>query len=247
MEMPTLREMLDAGVHFGHKTSRWHPKMASYIFTSKAGVHVLNLEKTAEKLQEALNFAAREAALGKTFVFVGTKKQSGEIVKEAAISAGMPYVSSRWLGGTVTNFEAIKSAARKFKKQREELESEASKALSKSELSKLRKEVARGEKFLGGLVGLEKQPDALILFGSHDEKNALKEAKNNGIPVIALVDTNADPTLVEYPIPANDDATKSVKLFAELFAKAIKEARESVSAGANPDGKSAAKTESDKS
>jgi small subunit ribosomal protein S2 len=226
MEMPTLREMLDAGVHFGHKTSRWFPKMAPYIYTSKAGVHVINLEKTAEKLKEALNFIERESALGKTFVFVGTKKQSGDIVKEAAASAGMPYVNSRWLGGTVTNFEAIKNAAKKFKKQKEELENEAARALSKSELTKLRKEVARGEKFLGGLVGLEKQPDALILFGSHDEKNALKEARTNNIPVIAIVDTNADPSLVDYPIPANDDATKSVKLFAELFAKTIKLARE---------------------
>jgi small subunit ribosomal protein S2 len=200
--------------------------MAPYIYTSKAGVHVINLEKTAEKLKEALNFIEREAAFGKTFVFVGTKKQSGDIVKEAAASAGMPYVNSRWLGGTVTNFEAIKNAAKKFKKQKEELENEAARALSKSELSKLRKEVARGEKFLGGLVGLEKQPDALILFGSHDEKNALKEARTNNIPVIAIVDTNADPSLVDYPIPANDDATKSVKLFAELFAKTIKLARE---------------------
>ncbi|KKT77587.1 MAG: 30S ribosomal protein S2 [Parcubacteria group bacterium GW2011_GWF2_44_8] len=224
MEMPTLREMLDAGVHFGHKTSRWFPKMAPYIYTSKAGVHVINLEKTADKLKEALNFIEKEAAAGKVFIFVGTKKQSGDIVKEAAIAAGMPYVSSRWLGGTITNFEAIKSSTKKFKKQKEELENESSSNLNKSEISKLRKEVARGEKFLGGLVGLERKPDGLILFGSHDEKNALKEAKCDDIPVIAIVDTNADPTQVEFPIPANDDATKSVKLFADLIAKTIKEA-----------------------
>lgn len=226
MEMPTLREMLDAGVHFGHKTSRWYPKMAPYIFTSKAGVHVINLEQSSEKLKEALNYLEREALEGKKFIFVGTKKQSGDIIKEAAISAGMPYVNTRWLGGTVTNFEAIRSAAKRFRKQREELENEASSLLNKSELSKLRKDVARGEKFLGGLVDLDRKPDGLILFGSHDEKNALKEAKCDHIPVIALVDTNADPTEVDFPIPANDDATKSVKLFAELFAKTIREARE---------------------
>jgi small subunit ribosomal protein S2 len=224
MEMPTLREMLDAGVHFGHKTSRWHPKMDPYIFTQKVGVHVINLEKTEEKLKEALNFIEKEAALGKVFVFIGTKKQSGDIIKEAAISANMPYVNSRWLGGTITNFEAIRNAAKKFAKQRTEIENEEQSELNKSELSKLRKEVARGEKFLGGLVNLDKKPDALILFGSHDEKNALREAKVANIPVIALVDTNADPTAVEFPIPANDDATKSVKLFSELFAKTIREA-----------------------
>lgn len=223
--LPTLREMLDAGVHFGHKTSRWHPKMAPFIFISKSGVHVINLEKTVEKLQEALNFIEKEAAAGKTFVFVGTKKQSGDIIQAAAISADMPYVSSRWLGGSITNFEAIRSAARKFKKQKEEIENEEKSDLNKSELSKLRKEVARGEKFLGGLANLDRKPDALILFGSHDETIALKEAKNGKIPVIALVDTNANPNDVEFPIPANDDATKSVKLFAELFAKTINEAK----------------------
>jgi small subunit ribosomal protein S2 len=226
MVIPSLREMLDAGVHFGHKTSRWHPKMAPYIFISKSGVHVINLEKTTEKLQEALNFIEKEALAGKTFVFVGTKKQSGDIIKEAAISADMPYVSSRWLGGTITNFDAIRNATKKFKKQKEEIENEEKSSLNKSELSKLRKEVARGEKFLGGLVSLDRKPDGLILFGSHDEVIALKEAKNGKIPVIAIVDTNANPNDVEFPIPANDDATKSVKLFAELFAKTIKAARE---------------------
>lgn len=221
---PTLREMLDAGVHFGHKTSRWSPKMAPYIYVAKTGVHVVNLEKTAEKLAEASDFVAKEAALGKIFVFVGTKKQSGGIIKEAAISCGMPYVNVRWLGGTLTNFDMIKTSVKTFRKQKEELENPNSE-LTKSELSKIRKEVEHGEKYLGGLDKFERKPDALILFGSHDEKNAVKEAKKINVPIIALVDTNADPTLVDYPIPANDDATKSVKLFAELFAKIINEAK----------------------
>jgi len=224
MNQPTLRELLDAGVHFGHKTSRWSPKMASYIFTSRAGVHVVNLEKTAEKLAEATNFLEREAAAGKTFIFVGTKKQSGDIVKEAAISCNMPYVNTRWLGGTLTNFEMVRSSIKAYKHKKDELENPKTE-LSKSELSKVRQAVERGEKFLGGLVGLERKPDALILFGSHDEKNAVKEATKTGVPIIALTDTNTDPTLVDYPIPANDDATKSVKLFAEFFAAVINDAK----------------------
>ena len=228
--LPTLREMLDAGVHFGHKTSRWFPKMAPYIYTSKSGVHIINLEKTEEALQKAVEFVRREAAAGKTFIFVGTKKQTGSIIKEEAGKAGISYVNIRWLGGTITNYEAIKGAIKRYKKQVEEiaLDDEGKSEMTKSELSRVRKEVARGEKFLGGLVNMERKPDALILFGSHDEKIALKEAKCDHIPVIALVDTNADPNAVEYPIPANDDATKSVRLFASLFAGIIKEARDKV-------------------
>jgi len=227
VQLPTLREMLENGVHFGHKTSRWHPKMAPYIFTSKSSVHVVNLEMTAEKLAQAVEFIKREAAANKTFIMVGTKKQTGAIVKEAALSCNMPYVNIRWLGGTITNFDAIKNATKKFKKQKEELELAAAgkSDLSKSELSKIRKEVARGEKFLGGLVGMERKPDVMIIFGSHDEKIALKEAKVVKIPVVALVDTNADPEAVEFAIPANDDATKSVALFANLFAAVINEAK----------------------
>jgi len=228
VQLPTLRELLDAGVHFGHKTSRWFPKMAPYIYTSKSGVHIINLEKTEEALQKAVEFVRREAAAGKTFVFVGTKKQSGSIIKEEASKASIPYVNIRWLGGTITNFEAIKGAIRRYKSQLEEiaLDDAGKSEMTKSELSRVRKDVARGEKFLGGLVNLERKPDVLVLFGSHDEKIALKEAKCDKIPVIALVDTNANPEVVEYPIPANDDATKSVRLFASLFASVIKEARD---------------------
>ena len=226
-KLPKIQELLDAGVHFGHKTSRWFPKMEPYIFISKSGVHVINLEKTEEKMKEAVDFVRSQAGMGKTFIFVGTKKQSGEIIKEAAISCGMPYENNRWLGGTITNFESIKNASRKLKKQKEVLETNEE-GLNKSELSKIRREVARGEKFLGGLVGMERKPDGLILFGVHDEKIALKEAKCEKIPVVALVDTNADPNSVEYPIPANDDATKSVKIFAQLFADVINESKTKV-------------------
>lgn len=228
IQLPTLREMVEAGAHFGHKTSRRHPKMEEYIFMAKSGVHVINLEKTLQELQKAVEFVSKEAALGKVFAFVGTKKQSSEIIKQAALECGMPYVNIRWLGGTITNFDVVKTAARKFKADREELllaESGGKTGLSKSEISKLRKNVVHGEKFLGGLVDMTKKPDGLILFGSHDEKIALHEATLSKIPVIAIVDTNADPSLVQYPIPANDDATKSVSIFAGVFAKAILEGK----------------------
>ena len=224
IKAPTLREMLDAGIHFGHKKSRWSPKMAPYIFINKSGVHIINLEKTEEKLAEAANFLRREIAAGKVFIFVGTKKQSAGIVKEAAISCGMPYIATRWLGGTLTNFDMIKVAVKKLKKQREDLANPAA-DLSKSLLSKVRRDVERGEKYLGGLTEMNAKPDGLILFGSHDEKNAVLEAKKIGLPIIALVDTNADPTVIDLPIPANDDATKSVKMIAEYLASVINEAK----------------------
>ena len=223
VNLPSLREMLDNGVHFGHKTSRWHPKMASYIFMAKNGVSVINLEKTEEELKKAADYVRTIAAEGKTIVFVGSKKQAQELVKKAALNCGMPYVNVRWVGGTLTNFETVKVAIKKFKGQKEQLALEANSKLSKKELSKLREVTEKGEKLFGGLVTLEKKPDAMILLGAHDEKNALREANLEKIPVIAMVDTNMDPTSIDYPIPANDDATKSIELFAGLFSRIIKE------------------------
>lgn len=223
VKLPTLRELLNAGVHFGHKTARWHPKMAPYIFMSKNGVHVINLEKTTEELEKAIQFIKKLAAEGKTVVFVGTKKQAGEIVKKAAQSCGMPYVNFRWVGGTLTNFETVRSAISNFSKEKEELSSSEEGKFSKKALSKMREKVENGEKLFGGIVNLTKKPDAFILVGAHDEKNALKEAKIDNIPIIALVDTNTDPTDVTFPIPANDDATKSLELFTNLFAQVIRE------------------------
>ena len=228
-KMPTLREMLNAGVHFGHKTSRWHPRMDEFVFMAKNGVHVINLEKTEEKLTEAVNFLKNLAQEGKTVVFVGTKKQASAIVKKSALECGMPYVDFRWVGGTLTNFETIKVAVNNFVKKKDELEKEDGK-LSKKELSKLRDKIEKGEKLFGGIVNLSKKPDAFILIGSHDEKNALLEARIENIPTIAIVDSNSDPSLVTYPIPANDDATKSIELFAELFSRVIKENKRQVKA-----------------
>lgn len=221
--LPTLPELLEAGVHFGHKTARWNPKMKSSIFASKSGVHIINLEKTLEQLKAALDFLAVEAKGGKTIVFVGTKKQAQEIVKKAAESCGMPYATSRWLGGTITNFEIVQRAFKKLERARLTLQGNESLELSKRDKSLLQKEIEKSEKLVGGLVNLQKRPDILILIGAYDEKNAILEANMLGIPTIALVDSNADPKKVTYPIAANDDATKSISLFSDLFAKTIKE------------------------
>lgn len=221
-KLPSLRDLLEAGVHFGHKTARWHPKMKPYIFMAKNGVHVINLEKTEDQMKQATDFLAKIASEGKKVVFVGTKKQASAIIKQAAIDCGMPYVSSRWIGGTLTNFVTVKAAISNFVKTKEQIENEADK-LSKKELSKLRDRVAKGEKIFGGLVSLEKKPDAMIVIGAHDEPNAVREAIIENVPIVAIMDTNSDPSEIEFPIPANDDATKSIQLFAELFAKVIKE------------------------
>lgn len=189
---------------------------------AKNGVSVINLEKTEEELKKASDYVRALAAEGKMIVFVGSKKQAQELVKKAALACGMPYVNVRWVGGTLTNFETVKVAIAKFKKQREEMQAADAK-LSKKELSKLREVVEKGEKLFGGLVNLDRKPDAMILLGAHDEKNALREANLENIPVVAMVDTNMDPTNINYPIPANDDATKSIELFANLFSRIIRE------------------------
>ena len=223
VSVPSLRDLLDAGVHFGHKKARWHPKMDRFIFITKNGVSVINLEKTVEELEKTVAELKRMASEGKTIIFVGTKKQAQEIVKKVAINCGMPYVNFRWVGGMLTNFDNIKVAITKYKKQKEELETGKLDDLSKKELSHIGKDIQRGDRVFGGLVSLEKKPDAFILLGAHDEKNALKEAKLLNIPIFAMVDTNTDPTGISFPVPANDDATKSIELFANLFSAVIKE------------------------
>lgn len=221
--LPTLREMLEAGVHFGHKTSRWHPKMAKFIYGAKSGVHIIDLEKSQEALKVALDFLAQSAKEGKTILFVGTKKQAQEIVKSGAIDCGMPYVVSRWLGGMLTNFNTVQRSFKKLERSKIIVASAEFESMKKRDKVKLQKEIEKGERLVGGLIGLNKTPDVIILIGVHDEKIAINEALKAGITTIGLVDTNADPGLVNYPIPANDDATKSITLYANLFSKTIKE------------------------
>ncbi len=222
-KLPTLRELLEAGVHFGHKTSRWNPKMEEYIFTSKSGVHVINLEKTHLILEKACKFLAEASLDGKTILFVGTKKQAQGIVKKEAIACGMPYVTERWLGGLLTNFTTVRKASEKLKIAKERKESDEYEKLSTRDRVRLDKEIEKREVLVGGLANLAKKPDAIILIGAHDEKNASTEANDCKIPVIALIDSNADPRNITYPIPANDDATKSIELFARVFSRTISE------------------------
>lgn len=222
MVLPTLRELMQAGVHFGHKTSRWNPNMAPYIFTVRSGVHVINLEETAKEFERACLFLRGIAAENKKVLFVGTKKQASGLVKSAALKAGMPYVNFRWLGGTLTNFEVIKNSIKQFQKENEIIKANDSR-LTKREIAKLKEKVQKGEKFFGGLTELVEKPAALILVSAYDEHSALREAKAVGIPIVALCDTNSNPKVVDYPVPANDDATKSLELFLNLFAEVVAE------------------------
>ena len=227
-KLPSLRDLLEAGVHFGHKTSRWNPQMEEHLYTSKSGVHVINLEKTSEMLAIAAKFLAEASGSGKTILFVGTKKQAQEIVKKEAAACGMPYVTERWLGGLITNFSTVRRASEKLKKAQERKTSDEYELLSTRDKVKLDKEIEKRETLVGGLVDMVKKPDVVILIGAQDEKNALEECKYSKIPTLALVDSNTDPRAIDYPIPANDDATKSIELFVKLFSKIIVENKKKV-------------------
>lgn len=221
IDTPTLSEMLTAGVHFGHKRARWNPKMEDFIFTTKNGVSIINLEKSKEMLECALEFVAKEVSEGKKIVFITSKRQAREVVREAAISCGMPYVVEKWRGGTITNFSVVSNNFKILKKLKEEIASPEFAKLSNIEQNKVRERSNKIERFFGGISDLKKKPDILFLVGSYDEKVALKEAQTANIPVVALVDTNANPEEVDWPIPSNDDATKAIKLMVETVAKTI--------------------------
>jgi len=225
VKVPTLREMLEAGVHFGHKTSRWDPRMAPYIFAAKNKVHVINLEKTAEQLEKAIEFLRKASSEGKNIVFVGTKKQAQEIVKKAAVDCSCFCITERWLGGTLTNFSTVLKSVKKLERMKLKQNSPEFDEMRKRDRVHLQKSIEKSERLVGGMIGMNSKPDVLVLIGAHDEKNAVKEAASVSVPIVALVDTNANPSDISYPIPANDDATKSISLFANLFAKVIKEGK----------------------
>lgn len=223
MELPTLREMLAAGVHFGHKKARWNPKMAPYIFATKNGVSIIDLEKTREMLGRALEFIAKEVSEGKMIVFVTSKRQARDIVKAAAESCGMPYVVEKWRGGTLTNWNVVAKNFKTLKNLNEQIAAPEFVKLSNIEQNQIKEKAAKIERIFGGLATLTKKPDILFLIGAYDEKIALKEAKQVGVTIVALADTNADPEEIDWPIPANDDATKAIKLMADIVAKTIAE------------------------
>ena len=219
-----LEDMLQAGVHFGHLTSRWNPKMKPYIFMQRNGVHVLDLMQTQELLEEAAEAAAKFARQGRKILFVATKKQAREVVRRHAEAAGMPYVVERWFGGTLTNFQTIKGSIRRMESlQRAEGEESFQQLKKKERLMKAR-EKEKLETVLTGIAGMGKLPGALFIVDINREHIAVDEARKLGIPIIALVDTNTNPTLVDFPIPANDDALRSIDLLSGVIARAISDA-----------------------
>lgn len=225
MNIPQLTEMLKSGVHFGHKTSKWHPNMAPYIFTTKQDVHIIDLEKTAKKLEEAMNYVKELASENKTILFVGTKHQASAIVEKYAKECGMPFVSQRWLGGTLTNFKTISSVARKLTKLKQQNETGELKKYTKKEQLEFTREIERLETIVGGIETLFKAPDAVFIVDLKEEKTALREAQLMKIPVVAMCDTNVDPRKTLYPVPANDDAVKSIELIVSSIASAVSEGR----------------------
>ena len=224
-----IKELLAAGAHFGHKTSRWHPKMSPYIHSKRQGAHIINLEKTVEALDEALPEITKLASKGEKILFVGTKKQMKDTVKEIAESIDMPYVTVRWVGGMLTNVETVSKQIRKLKDlERRMASGELEKRYSKLEVQRFQEEIDVLNERYGGIKDMNKQPVAVIVADTIQDKNAIKEAKTLKIPVFAICDTNSDPTEIDFPIPANDDAIKSVKTILDYFAAAIKEGKTKV-------------------
>lgn len=225
MQSVTLKQLLETGVHFGHQTRRWNPKMQKYIFGEKSGIYIINLELTLECLNRALAFLKKVALEGKEILFVGTKKQAQEVVKEAADRCRMPYVHSRWLGGMLTNFATVRKSVARLD-WIDQMEREGNfKFITKKEVSGLVKERGKLMRCLLGVRQMKKLPGALFLIDTKKEEIALREAIKLGIPTVALIDTNCDPELVNYPIPGNDDAIRAIKLFCDLIAEVVSEAR----------------------
>lgn len=217
----SLIELLKSGVHFGHQQSRWHPKMKQFIFTERSGVHIIDLEKTRTKLNEALAYAQDLSSRGGIIVFIGTKKQAQSIVKRHAEACGSPYVINRWIGGLLTNFSIIKKMIDRLLDLTKKQASGDLDKYTKKEQSEFKKEIIRLQTLVGGISELRKIPDAIFVVDLKIEKTAIREAQRKGIPIIALADTNTDPSKVTYPIPANDDATKSIDLITGLLTQSI--------------------------
>ncbi len=226
MGVVSMKQLLEAGVHFGHQTRRWNPKMAPYIFTERNGIYIIDLQKTVKKLDEAYNFIKSVAENGDSVLFVGTKKQAGDSVKEEAIRAGVHYVNARWLGGMMTNFKTIQRRIKRLEQLHQMEEDGTFNLLPKKEVVKLQLEIEKLEKYLGGIKTMKKLPGALFIVDPRKEKIAVAEAKKLGIPIVAIVDTNCDPDDVDYVIPGNDDAIRAVKLIAGAMADAIIEGRQ---------------------
>ncbi|MBR3122397.1 30S ribosomal protein S2 [Candidatus Saccharibacteria bacterium] len=221
-----MKALLEAGAHFGHKTSRWHPKMAPYIHSKRGEAHIINLEKTVEGLETALPKVTEIVKNGKKVLFVGTKKQMKDVVKEAAEATDMPYVTVRWVGGTLTNVETVNRQIKKLKElERRMASGELENRYSKLEVQRFQEEIDLLNERYGGIKDMTDQPAAIIVIDAMEDKNAVKEANNLKIPVFAITDSNVDPTPIDYVIPANDDSIKATKLILDYFVQAIKEGK----------------------
>ena len=224
--MVTMKDLLECGVHFGHQTRRWNPKMKPFIFGVRKNIHIIDLQKTLRYFRYTYNVVRDAAKEGKTILFVGTKKQAKNAIEEYAKKAGMPYVNSRWLGGTLTNFNTIRKSIRKLEVIEEMEKSGQMDLLTKKEALMLRRRKEKLENFLGGIRDMKKLPDMLFIIDAVREHIAVKEGNKLGIPIIAPLDTNCDPDLIDYPIPGNDDAIRSIQLFCREIAEAIIEGKE---------------------
>jgi small subunit ribosomal protein S2 len=222
----SMKAMLEAGVHFGHQTRRWNPKMARYIFGERNNIHIIDLQKTVKELKKAYAWVRDFAAEGKTFLIVGTKKQAQDIVKAEAERIGVPYVSEKWLGGMLTNFETIRKSIDRLEQLETFERDNVFRVMTKKEVSRLVKELARLRRVLTGVRSLNKLPDALFVVDPAEEEMAVAEARKLGIPVVAVCDTNCDPDLIDHPIPGNDDAARAIKLFCSVVADAIYEGKQ---------------------
>ncbi|EGS30493.1 ribosomal protein S2 [Peptoniphilus sp. oral taxon 375 str. F0436] len=226
MSVVSMKSLLEAGVHFGHQTRRWNPKMAKYIFTERNGIYIIDLQKTVKKIEEAYDYVREIAANGGEILFVGTKKQAQDAIGKEANKCGMPYINQRWLGGLLTNYKTIRKRIDRLEELERMEEDGTFDVLPKKEVIKLRHEAERLEKFLGGIKNMNGMPDAIYIVDPKKEQIAVKEAQILGIPVIGILDTNCDPDEVDYPIPGNDDAIRAVKLITETMANAVIEGKQ---------------------
>ena len=226
MAVVSMKQLLEAGVHFGHQTRRWNPKMAAYIYTERNGIYIVDLQKTVKKLEEAYSFVRDLAANGQTILFVGTKKQAQDAIREEATRVGMYYVNARWLGGMLTNFKTMRTRVERLNQLHTMQEDGTFDMLPKKEVMKHLGEIAKLEKYLGGVKDMKKLPGALFVVDPRKEHNAISEARKLGIPVVAIVDTNCDPDEIDYVIPGNDDAIRAIRLIASVMANAVTEGKQ---------------------
>ena len=226
MSVVSMKQLLEAGVHFGHQTRRWNPKMAEYIYCERNGIYIIDLAKTVKKLEEAYSFVRELAASGESILFVGTKKQAQDAIKEEAERVGMFYVNARWLGGMLTNFKTMRTRVDRLAQLRKMEEDGTFAMLPKKEVIKHQGEIAKLEKYLGGVKEMKKLPGALFVVDPRKERNAIAEARKLHIPVVAIVDTNCDPDEIDYVIPGNDDAIRAIRLIASTMANAVTEGKQ---------------------